>query len=112
MFGERGRPAVITDSRQLTKLGAVLVSKPALEHLRSNRQLEQAFELSEGEEYSLVAHLERASFALDQTLRYVHRHRKSEDIALRIRRCSDSLREITKHFPEIYHEYFRGEQNA
>jgi hypothetical protein len=112
MFGDQQQSPVISDSRQLTKLGAVLASKPALEHLRANRLLEPAYELSEGEENRLINQLERASFSLDQALRDVHRHRGSPGIGLRVRRCCGSLKEIAKSFPDIHREYFRGEHDA
>jgi len=112
MFGDPDHPAVMTDSRQLTELGAVLSSKPALENLRANCILSAAYELSEGEQNQLITYLERASFALDKALSSAHRHADSTAVQQRVERCCGSLKEIAKRFPHVYREYFKGESNA
>lgn len=107
MFGDEHTPAVMTDSRLLDKLGAILRSRPALENLRANRNLDMAYELSEGEEKRLIGCLQRASYQLDEALRDAHRHRGSPRVAEWVKRCCGSVREISRHFPEILREYFR-----
>ncbi len=80
--------AVLTDSRQLTKLGEILSSKAAYNHLRVNRNLDQAYQLTGGEERRLIDNLNSASFYLDDALRDAHRYKGSARVA----RLGEALR--------------------
>lgn len=92
---------VITDSRQLTKLGEVLASKRALNNLRVNRKLERAHELSIDEMQRLLENLALASDCLDETLKYAHRHKSSRRVKEMVRRCLQTMQQIAKHFPDL-----------
>jgi len=92
---------VLTDSRKLTELGAVLVHEEALDYLRRSRNLDTAYALTGGEQRSLIRGLNDAGFYLDEALRVAHRHKGDPDVAKVVERCMDSLLEILKHFPEV-----------
>jgi hypothetical protein len=100
IFGNDVEDAVIKDSRELKKLGDVLSSKKGLETLRATRNLDYAFELSGGEERSLIENLNTASYHLDQALPLALRHRGRKPVIAAVRRCSETLAEILRHFPE------------
>ena len=104
IHGTKDEVAVLTDSRQLTKLGDVLSNKPAYEYLKAHRKLDQAHQLTGGEERRLIDNLNQASFYLDESLRDAHRHKGSKKVALCMKRCAATMVEILKHFPEIQRE--------
>jgi hypothetical protein len=93
--------AVLTDSRQLTKLGEVLNEEAAYKSLRISRNLEQAYQLTGGEKRRLLDNLERASYYLDEALRDVHRHKGSPKVVSAVRRCAGTIVEILDSFPNI-----------
>jgi len=96
--------AVLTDSRQLTKLGEILSSKDAYNHLRVNRNLDQAYQLTGGEERRLIDNLNRASFYLDDALRDTHRYKASTRVTRLVKRCAETMSEILRSFPEVQRE--------
>jgi hypothetical protein len=100
-FGDNETDAVLRDSRELKKLGAVLASARSLDVLRSSKDLDYAFELSGGEEKKLLENLNAASYNLDQALPLSIRHKKSKDVAASLERCRDTLNEILKNFPNL-----------
>lgn len=100
VFGDENEVPVIKDSRELKKLGEVLVSPKGLETLRATRNLDYANQTSGGEERSLVENLNSASYHLDQALPLAIRHRGRKNVIDAVRRCSETLREILRHFPE------------
>jgi hypothetical protein len=79
-FGDNETEPVLTDSRDLRKLGTVLASTRAVEVLRSSKDLDYAFEISGGEEKKLLENLNAASYNLDQALPLSIRHKKSKDV--------------------------------
>lgn len=105
VHGTSEKPPVITDSRQLSKLGEILASPEALKTLRIGRNLTEAYALTGGEEKSLIESLSIAGYYLDQTLRYVHRQKESVEVAKYVERCATSLFEILKNFPEIKRKF-------
>jgi hypothetical protein len=100
VFGNDDEDAVIKDSRELKKLGEVLASAKGLETLRATRNLDYAFQTSGGEERSLIENLNSASYHLDQALPLAIRHRGRKSVIAAVRRCSETLGEILRHFPE------------
>ncbi|MEA2840550.1 MAG: hypothetical protein QOF41_1880 [Methylobacteriaceae bacterium] len=101
IFGTEENDPVLTDSRELKKLGVVLSSSRAVDVLRSTENLDYAFELSGGEERRLLDNLNTASYHLDQALPLSIRHRNSRDVTTAVRRCLETLNEIVRHFPAI-----------
>jgi len=95
---------VIKDSRELTQLGEVLSSKPALDNLRLTRNLDRAHELVAGESRRLLDNLASASYYLDEALKDAHRHKADAKVKAMVRRCAQTVAQITKHFPEARRE--------
>lgn len=93
--------AVITDSRQLSKLGEILDNKDAYNHLKRLRNFDQAYQLSGGEERRLIDNLTKASVYLDYALPDALRHKKSLKVAQWVKRCYETILEIVRHFPEV-----------
>ena len=100
-FGDAKHDAVLSDSRDLKKLGTVLASPRAIDVLRSSADLEYAFELSGGEERKLLEALNAASYNLDQALPLSIRHKKSREVIAALTRCRDTFDEIIKNFPSL-----------
>ena len=96
MFGTKSKAAAIRESRDLSKLGAVLANDSALAALKTSGDLSYAFELSGGEETRLIEALSRASYHLDQALPMVLRHKKSKDVRALAERCLGVMEEIAR----------------
>jgi len=96
---ETVKPA-IRESRDLTQLGKVLASKPALRDLRLNRNLLRAWELTDGETGRLLDNLSLASFHLDEALKDAYRNKDDTEVKLMVRRCAQAMSQIVKYFPE------------
>lgn len=61
VFGSRMRAPVVTESRDISqRLAKVLTSEEAIERLRTTRDLDLAYELTDGEQVSLERSLKRA----------------------------------------------------
>lgn len=97
VFGEgKAKPPVITESRDITNyLSAVLASEKATSFLVSRRNLESAYELSDGEEVMIRKYLSQANSKLEAVLGIVHRHRTA-DILEEIKKCSETVRQLVK----------------
>jgi len=91
VHGTKRNLAVISDSRQLKKLGNILVSKPGLAALRKTGSLELADRASGGEERTLLSNLETASFHLDEALKSAHRHGETPKVVTWIKKCEGSV---------------------
>jgi len=96
---ETVKPA-IRDSRELTELGEVLASKPALSNMRLTRSLERAHELVGGKAYPLLNNLSLASYYLAEALKDARRHKDDPRVKDLVRRCVQAISQIAKHFPE------------
>ncbi len=96
IFGTKSKAAAIRESRDLSKLGAVLANKKALAALKTSGDLSYAFELSGGEEKRLIEALSKASYQLDQALPMVLRHKKSKDVLALVEKCLGVMEEITR----------------
>jgi hypothetical protein len=96
MFGTKSKAAAIRESRDLSKLGAVLANDKARAALKTSGDLSYAFELSGGEEKRLIEALSKASYQLDQALPMVIRHKKSKDVLTLAEKCLGVMEEIAR----------------
>ena len=87
---------VISDSREITTLGAVVAAPPALALLRVSRNLEAARQLTAGEETRILEHLTKASYHLDEALKDAHRHKKAKKVDVGVRRCEETVAALRK----------------
>ncbi len=112
IHGTEGVEPVITDSRQLTRLGDVLADVEARRILNDTRDLAKAFEMAGGEERRVTENLSSAGFYLDEALRDAHRHTKSAKVGGLVRRCSQSLYQILLSFPSVKEEVFKQRDSS
>jgi hypothetical protein len=101
IYGTSSVQKVIAESRQLRDLGKVLASPSALNYLRSGGSLKDAYSLTEGEEKALMKSLNRASFNLEESLRYLYKHKDDPEIVKAVQTCVFALLEVLKNFPEV-----------
>jgi hypothetical protein len=98
---------VISDSRDLDELAAVVSNEEGLRSIRLDRNLEKAFELSGGESYRLLEHLKNAGYYLDEAHRDAHRHTTEPDVIDAVRMCGTTMSLILRHFPNVQQEIMR-----
>jgi hypothetical protein len=95
LFGEdkRVRP-VIDESRDITNyLSAVMSSPEAAKYLEKTRKLQDAYELTDGEETMLKKTLASANNKLEKALGIVHRH-KTPEIKAEIKKCYETAKRL------------------
>lgn len=91
-----GKTKVITESRDITKkLAPVLANNAAAQYLRENRNLEAAYEMSDGEETMMKRALVNASRNLDKALGVAHRNRSTEIIE-ESKKCVETANRVLK----------------
>ncbi len=95
LFGEgREKLPVVKESRDITdKLTPVLRNAKATEYLTLTRDLNEAYERSDGDEELLKKYLTKANSFLEKSLGFVSRS-KSEEIEDEISRLKDNLKNI------------------
>ncbi len=97
--GTKVRP-VIKESRDITNyLSHVVASPAAVEYLRNNRDLREAYEMSDGEETMVRKLLGTASTKLEKALGVVHRHKTAEVIA-EAEKCVDTAGRVLRTVKE------------
>jgi hypothetical protein len=95
LFGEgREKLPVVRESRDITdKLSPVLRNVKATEYLAMTRDLNEAYERSDGDEELLKKYLTRANSLLEKSLGFVSRS-KSDEISEEVSRLKDNLKSI------------------
>jgi hypothetical protein len=97
LFGEgSGKPPVIRESRDITnKLSPVLRNKESTEYLKSTRDLDEAYERSDGEKELLLKNLRRANKNIERSLGLVPQY-KTDEVKEEVRRCYETVNAILK----------------
>ena len=97
VFGSGTRAPVVSESRDISqKLAKVLANEEALERLRGTRDLDLAYELTDGEQVSLERSLRRAERILREAAGLVPLYAQDPEIKLAIGRLAtmaDALRD-------------------
>jgi hypothetical protein len=101
MYGTATSPKALPESRQIRELGLILCSKSSLEHLRNGGTFSDSLSLIEGEEKTLVNTLNKASLRLDESLRYMYKHKQDQKVIQAVQKCGDAFSEVLKNFPEV-----------
>ncbi|MBI4947382.1 MAG: hypothetical protein HY840_13400 [Bacteroidetes bacterium] len=98
LYGEGTRtPRVLKESRDITNYLTHIIKSPiALEHLKANGKLLDAYDRSGGEENLLTTYLKRANDNLEKSLQFIHRHKKSESVQSEIDKCKETIQTIDK----------------
>jgi hypothetical protein len=96
IFGDGKARPIITDSREITKyLSHVVSSSEALAYLRKTRDLNGAYERSDGEEVLILRYLNTANSRLEGALGIAHRHRTPEVIS-EVEKCEKTVKALLK----------------
>jgi hypothetical protein len=97
IYGEgKDRPKVIAESRDITdKLSAILDSKDATDTLISTRQIDEAYDRSEGEQNMVLKYLRKVNSTLSKILGVIHRH-KSDEVQEQVEKAEETLEQIKK----------------
>ena len=97
--GSKVRP-VINESRDITNyLSSVVASEGAVEYLRQTRNLNEAYELTDGEEAMLQKLLRGANVKLEKALGVAHRH-KTPDVIGEAKKCQETATRLVKSVEE------------
>lgn len=91
-----GPESVVTDSRELTKLGKVISSAEGLKALRSNQTLEEAHIASGGVRDRLIERLLNAARSLRAAESDAAKYRKDEKIKELIEDCEEALEDVKR----------------
>lgn len=87
---------VIRESRDITSyLAHVVASSKAVEYLQINRDLHEAYDLTDGEEAMVRKLLGTANTKLEKVLGVIHRHR-TDEIVSEAKKCSDTAVRVLK----------------
>ena len=87
LFGDRDKKPVISESRDITNyLSSVVEHVVAVAHLEKTGRLEEAYDLSDGEEKMLLKYLANANTKLEAALGVAHRH-KTQEVRFEADRC-------------------------
>lgn len=94
IFGIGTIRPVLHDSRELTKLGWILDSAPALETLRASGAFQLALARTEGEESSVIDNLQKANYHLEEVKRVVDLHRDNATVKSLVQRCEQMVKSV------------------
>jgi hypothetical protein len=95
LFGNGQKKPVISESRDITRyLTHVVESPEAVEHLKQTGNLQEAYDLSDGEEEMVIKYLVRANRMLEAALGVIHRHKASIDVITQIDHCSETVQRL------------------
>jgi hypothetical protein len=96
LFGDGDKLPVLKESRDITNfLGPVLSSPTATEHLILTRDLQEAYDMSSGEEMLLSKKLTQAKRALGYSLKLISGN-KSEAVIKLVNDCEQTIKDIKK----------------
>jgi len=101
LHGTKKIEPVVTDSRQIKKLGEVLVVPEARRLLEATRDLDQAFKLTGGEKRTLTENLQLANIYLGEAYKTVHLYSKDPVVKNQVEKCVITITQILKSFPDI-----------
>jgi hypothetical protein len=97
IYGEKGRSPVIDESRDITKkLSRVLASPEATEYLLSSRNLNDAYELTDGEETMIRRSLVQANRKLETVNGIAYRHVGNIEVISEADKALATATELTK----------------
>ena len=94
MFGSPSKVPIITDSRDLSRLGDVVASKEGLKALRKTRSLEEGLMASGGIRDRLVKRLMEAQVALEKAEADIEAFAEDETVRETVARCREVLERL------------------
>lgn len=93
--------SIVLDSRDIQKLGEILVSAEARKVLHATRDLDLAFRSTRGEEKALLSNLETASIYLTEAYKTVYLYCGNPTVRNLIMRCVGTVEQILRSCPEL-----------
>jgi len=99
LFGEgKDKLPVIRESRDITnKLSPILRNQVAIEHLKLTRDLDDAYELSDGEKELLLKNLKKANKSLERSLGLIAQPQyRIDEVKEEVSRCFETVNAILK----------------
>lgn len=98
LFGEnKDKLPVVKESRDITNyLTPVLRSEEATKHLMLTRDLQDAYDRSEGEKLLLLRNLKKARKSLSSALALITKYKTEDEVIEEIKYCQDILSDILK----------------
>lgn len=102
LFGEEdGRLPVIRESTDIaSKLVSILGNGEATEHLRATRDLEGAYERSDGEEQMVIRYLSLANRTLEGACGLMKRH-KTHSVLCEVEKCLRTVERLGKNASQL-----------
>jgi len=90
-------PPVLTDSRKITNtLSHVVKSPEAIEYLDKYKDLDQAFERTNGELEYLLKKLINVSRAIEESLKYAYKYKSDENLTKQVEELEELIK-VLKH---------------
>lgn len=100
VFGDDRNSPVIEESRGITDyLSNVVESPDALKHLERTRNLQEAYDLSDGEEQMVLRYLAYINSKLQTVLGLAHLH-KTADVISEVEKCAETVQQLLKTVKE------------
>ena len=100
IFGDGEKKPVIEESRDITNLlSHVVVSSDAVRYLTLSRDLQGAYDRTDGEERMVVRYLSQANSKLEAALGVAHRHQTPEVVS-EIEKCEQTVKQLVKAVKE------------
>lgn len=100
LFGDDKNSAVIQESRDITnQLVHVLDSPESTKRLERTRNLQEAYDLSDGEEQMILRYLASINSKLQTVLGLAHLH-KTADVISEVEKCSETVKQLLKTVKE------------
>lgn len=98
LFGEnKDKLPVVKESRDITNyLSPILRSDEATKHLIATRDLQDAYDRSEGEKLLLLKNLKKASKSLSNSLALITKYKSEDEVKQEIEYSQDILNDILK----------------
>lgn len=96
VFGDGRYSPVIKESRDITNfLSHIVASVEALAYLEANRDLDGAYDRTDGEEKMVLRYLATANTKLESALGIAHRHKTFEVIS-QVEKCEQTVKSLLK----------------
>jgi len=100
LFGDDKNSAVIQESRDITnQLVHVLDSPESIKRLERTRNLQEAYDLSDGEEQMVLRYLANINSKLQTVLGIAHLH-KTADVISEVEKCAETAKQLLKTVKE------------
>ena len=101
VHGSRDEAATMPESRNLNKLGEILMDDKARRVLETTRDFHKAYSYVGGEPRKLADTLLKAGMCLDEALADLHRYKQNREVIEAVRRVMESFEQVMRQFPNL-----------